>query len=381
MDTWRWSEHALLPAHRQGAVAPATPRSCMRLQAPRRSRMFQGSGRAIRTAAQPAGACSIQPNEGIGPVPWRSRRQARLLEAEAQVSMDFRYADDLQGRPPDRLRDAAVRRPDRRPDAVPARRPDRGRLARGAAACSTPGPRSRRARGRIRPEARGRKGADKLLLERDESRSGTKSDEPDPSNSWSPTSTARIVRQGQVAEPQASPPRSSGLREAGVAVQPHQRAAAERHARTLAETARAWTRPDSAPSTAASIAQGRTARCSHAARLPREVAMPRVRRLMDQPWVTVWGVRRRPVVRPLDLTTTHNESEKIDRRPGPGDRRRASTTLLGRVDKMVAVSATTSRKPRRAGEEQPSRSSWATTPTPRPLADATTWTSPRPTRR
>ena len=104
----------------------------------------------------------IQPDEGIS-LRFGAKIPGPTMQ-QAPVDMDFTYADYFGARAVHRLRAAALRLHDRRPDAVPARRHGRGRLEHHHSRCSTSGRRCRRARSRTtRPAPGDPKEADDLL--------------------------------------------------------------------------------------------------------------------------------------------------------------------------------------------------------------------------
>ena len=157
VDTWRW---AGVPFYlRTGkAMAVRDTEVVVSLQA-----------RALRrcSATPPSTGClpnrlviQVQPDEGLS-MDIVIKRPGLEVDT-APVSLDFRYADHFQISAPHRLRDAALRPVHRRPDAVPARRRDRGGLG-GGAAVPRPvgqGGRARTLRGR-QPRPRRRGGADR----------------------------------------------------------------------------------------------------------------------------------------------------------------------------------------------------------------------------
>ena len=114
---------AVLPAHRQAHVRRARPRSSIQFkQAP--FVMFRDTAvdelppniMVLHSSRTKASRCTSAPSS-----------PGQIVEL-GRVSMNFRYEDYLQAEAVHRLRDADLRRADRRPDAVQARRQHRGRL-------------------------------------------------------------------------------------------------------------------------------------------------------------------------------------------------------------------------------------------------------------
>ena len=126
---------AVLPAHRQVAGARATPRSPSS-SSRRRAVLFRDTA-GRRPDAEPAGAPASSPTKASRCASPPRCRGARCGCARSRwTSATPSY---FKAEPQHRLRDADLRLPDRRPDAVPARRQHRGRLVRGAADPATLG--------------------------------------------------------------------------------------------------------------------------------------------------------------------------------------------------------------------------------------------------
>ena len=124
IDNWRWAgvpfylrtgKRAAAPRHRdRGPVQARAVRCC---SAKRRCERSNPNVLVMR----------IQPDEGIS-LSFDAKVPGPFERLET-VTMDFSYAEYFKAEAEHRLRDAAVRRDDRRSDAVPSDGHGRGRLA------------------------------------------------------------------------------------------------------------------------------------------------------------------------------------------------------------------------------------------------------------
>ena len=107
---------AVLPAHRQAPAARSTPRSPSSSSASRSARFRQTP---VDHLSPNRLVLRLQPDEGIS-LRFRPRCPGPSVRI-GTVNMDFCYDDYFGSQPSHRLRDAALRRDERRRDPLPAR--------------------------------------------------------------------------------------------------------------------------------------------------------------------------------------------------------------------------------------------------------------------